>query len=49
MQSSQTEKVWEVPARIEAEFLFKTRRHYQGCGEADVEAAMSVFGPQMDN
>ena len=49
MQILQTEKVWEVPARIEAEFLFKTRRHYQGCVEADVEAAMSVYGPQMGN
>ena len=29
--------------------LFKARRHYQGCEEADVEAAMSLFGLQMSN
>ena len=38
-----------TPARIEEAFLFKTHRHYQGCVEADAEAAMSVFGPQMGN
>ena len=42
-------KSLETTSRDRRAILFKTHHHYQGCVEANVEAVMSVFGPQMGN